>query len=215
LIAELLADESLPKDERESFVADIQEQSRHMLGLLNALLDVSKIESGTFSINKIPVALAKFIDDTVERHARLAELKGTRVVCDGAAEGEVEADPMRLGQIMDNLISNAVKFSPPGSTVRIGAVENGEGWRIHVRDQGPGLTPGDREQLFQDFARLTAQPTAGEKSTGLGLAIARRVVEAHGGQIGVDSEPGQGATFWFTLPAPGTEDGTPDLDKGL
>jgi signal transduction histidine kinase len=73
-------------------------------------------------------------------------------------------------------------------------------WRVEVQDQGPGIQPKDRERLFQDFARLSARPTGGEKSTGLGLSITRRVIEAHGGEIGVDSEPGSGSTFWFTLP---------------
>jgi signal transduction histidine kinase len=70
-----------------------------------------------------------------------------------------------------------------------------------VQDEGPGIELQDRKRLFQDFARLSSRPTGGEKSTGLGLAITRRVIEAHGGQVGVNSEPGQGATFWFTLPA--------------
>ena len=110
------------------------------------------------------------------------------------------ADPHRLRQVIDNLISNAIKFSPPGSTVQVSAQRMPSGWRINVQDEGPGVTPSDRERLFQDFARLSARPTGGEKSTGLGLAITRRVVEAHNGQIGVDSEPGHGANFWFTLP---------------
>jgi signal transduction histidine kinase len=113
------------------------------------------------------------------------------------------ADPLRLRQVMDNLISNAVKFSPPGSVVRVRASRQDAAWRIEVQDQGPGITPKDRQRLFQDFARLSAAPTGGEKSVGLGLAITRRVVKAHGGQIGVDSEPGRGATFWFTAPTAG------------
>jgi signal transduction histidine kinase len=107
---------------------------------------------------------------------------------------------LRLRQVVDNLISNAVKYSPPGSQVWVRAERTSDGWRIHVKDQGPGITPQDRQRLFQDFARLSAKPTGGEKSTGLGLAITHRVVAAHGGQIGVDSEPGLGADFWFTLP---------------
>jgi signal transduction histidine kinase len=111
------------------------------------------------------------------------------------------ADPARLLQVIDNLISNAVKYSPPGSTIRVALLQDQRGWRINVKDEGPGLTPHDRQNLFKDFVRLSAQPTGGEKSVGLGLAITRRVVEAHGGKIGVDSEPGQGANFWFMLPA--------------
>ncbi len=109
------------------------------------------------------------------------------------------ADPMRLRQVMDNLISNAVKYSPAGSEVRVRAAVEGDEWLVSVQDQGPGLTADDQERLFEDFARLSAKPTGGEKSTGLGLAITRRVIEAHGGRIGVNSTPGSGATFWFTL----------------
>ena len=76
----------------------------------------------------------------------------------------------------------------------------GTGWHFEVQDEGPGISEKDHSRLFQDFARLSARPTGGEKSTGLGLAIARRMVEAHGGQIGVDSVPGHGATFWFNIP---------------
>jgi signal transduction histidine kinase len=112
----------------------------------------------------------------------------------------VMADPVHLRQVVDNLVSNAVKYSPPGSTVTVSVEQQNSGWRVNVQDEGPGITAADREHLFKDFARLSAKPTGGEKSTGLGLAISRRAVEAHGGQIGVDSEPGHGANFWFTLP---------------
>jgi signal transduction histidine kinase len=114
--------------------------------------------------------------------------------------GIVLVDPTRLRQVVDNLISNAVKFSPPGSLIKVYARQQEAGWWIGVQDSGPGITSEDRQRLFQDFSPLSAKPTAREKSIGLGLSIARQVVEAHGGQIGVDSEPGQGATFWFILP---------------
>jgi len=185
--------------ERAEFLSDIKKHTEQMLALLNDLLDVSRIEAGEFSVRIQRVGLREFLDETVRRHSRLAEGKRTRVLHEDLPDCEVEADPLRLAQIMDNLISNAVKFSPPGSTVTVTAKPKASEIRIEVHDQGPGITPADRERLFQDFACLTAQPTAGESSTGLGLAIARRVVEAHGGKIGVDSEPGKGATFWFTL----------------
>ena len=110
------------------------------------------------------------------------------------------ADPARLLQVIDNLISNAVKFSPPGSTVLVDLEKLPQEWRISVLDEGPGLTEKDRQNLFKNFARLSARPTGGEKSVGLGLAITRRVIEEHRGRIGVDSETGKGANFWFTLP---------------
>lgn len=196
----LLPEMDFSPEERQRFLSDIFEQTVYMLGLLDDLLDISQIESGNVNLLKEPISGRAFLEDVIARHNKLASAKDTHVALDVAAEGDIMADRLRLRQIMDNLLSNAVKFSPPGSTIRVRAFNTPSRWRIEVQDQGPGITPTDRARLFQDFARLSAQPTGDEKSIGLGLAITRRVVEAHGGKIGVDSEPGHGATFWFTLP---------------
>ena len=190
----------LSPEELYPLLNDIREQARHMLTLLNDLLDVTQIEAGRLDLRLEPVSMDRFLADAVRAHVQMAAPKGTRVLLVSAHAGTAQADPRRLRQMLDNLVSNAVKYSPPGSTVRVTAERTRSGWRVNVQDEGPGITPEDRPLLFQHFARLSAQPTGGEKSTGLGLAITRRVVEAHGGQIGVDSQPGQGATFWFTLP---------------
>ena len=202
MMASVLRDESYPisPEERQTFLDDIIAQTDHMLALLHDLLDVSQLEAGRLELRREAVPIHEFITTTVARHAQLAAPKGTRIVLENVPSGEIFADPRRLRQVMDNLISNAVKFSPPGSTVRVMVEREEVGWRLSVADQGPGITPEDRRKLFQDFARLSARPTGGEQSIGLGLAITRRVVEAHGGQLGVDSEPGQGATFWVWLP---------------
>ncbi len=191
--------------ERADLLGEIRGQAQYMLRLLNDLLDVSHIESGKLNLKPEAVNVATFLTEVIQRQAKLAEAKGTQIWLGLVPDGDARADPVRLRQVLDNLLSNAVKYSPPKSNVRVRASRLERGWRIEVQDQGPGLTPADRAKLFQDFARLSAKPTGGEKSTGLGLAITKRVVEAHGGQIGVDSEPGRGATFWFTLPviAPG------------
>jgi signal transduction histidine kinase len=190
----------LSDEERTSFLRDIKRQSDHMLALLNDLLDVTEIEAGHLSLDRQPIDLADFLQDATAWHRKLAAPKGTQIILEDVPAGRAQADALRLRQVVDNLISNAVKYSPPGSQVWVRAERTSDGWRIHVKDQGPGITPKDRQRLFQDFARLSAKPTGGEKSTGLGLAITHRVVAAHDGQIGVDSEPGQGADFWFTLP---------------
>ena len=202
MTAELLLDSEteLPREQQTKFTQDILRHTGHMLTLLNDLLDVSQIESGNLSLEETSIDLAALLEEAVKWHALVATPKGTRVQLQPAAPGQVHADPLRLRQVIDTLISNAVKYSPPGSLVRVEMQRFDRGWRIAVKDQGPGLTPADRQRLFQDFARLSARPTGGEKSVGLGLAIVRRIVEAHGGQVGADSEPGQGATFWFTLP---------------
>ena len=190
----------ISEEDRVSLLQRMGRYTRHMLALLDDLLEVTQIESGKLSLNLEPVNLRGFLDEAVQQHAMLAASKGTQVLLQAVPEGQVMVDPLRLRQVVDNLISNAVKFSPPGSTVRVNAERILAGWQVNVQDEGPGITEQDRNRLFQDFARLSAKPTGDEKSTGLGLAISRRVVEAHGGRIGVNSGPGQGATFWFTLP---------------
>jgi hypothetical protein len=195
------ADAGISDEERLILLRDMERQARHMLSLIDELLDVTAIESGHLRLELMPLSLGSFLAEAVERHQNMARPKGTRVILSLAGEeGTVRADPVRLRQVLDNLISNAVKYSPAGSIIQVSAAREASAWRISVTDQGPGILPEDRARLFQAFARLSAHPTGGERSTGLGLAITRRVVEAHGGEIGVESVPGQGATFWFTLP---------------
>lgn len=203
LAAVLLAESGsqLPSDQAISLLHDIAEQASYMSNLVNELLDVTQIESGKLNVSMEFIDLESFLSQAVERHRQLAAPKGTQIHLIKCPTGQVPADPTRLRQVIDNLICNAVKFSPPGSLVRVWVEPHVSGWLIAVQDNGPGITPEDRQHLFQEFARLSAQPTGGEKGIGLGLSIAQRIVEAHKGQIGVDSEPGWGATFWFTLPA--------------
>lgn len=186
--------------EQRELLTDMAQRTRGMLAMLDELLDVTQIEAGKLELHREAVTLPGLLEEVVRRHAALATPKGTRVLLESAPRGVVAADPIRLGQALDNLVSNAVKYSPPGSIVRVSAVRAQDAWQFHVRDEGPGILPGDRARLFTDFARLSARPTGDERSTGLGLAITRRVIEAHGGTIGVESEPGHGADFWFSLP---------------
>jgi signal transduction histidine kinase len=169
---------------------------------------MSIIRSGKRLLTE-PVGLARVLDKTVERHHLLASTKGISVDLATPFDPDIAitADPWRLRQVMDNLLSNAVKFSPAGGAVRVYAERLDGGWRISVADDGPGIRPEDRARLFQPFTRLSAH--GGERSTGLGLAITQRIVEAHGGQIGVDSTHGGGATFWFTLPDEAPFQGNP------
>jgi signal transduction histidine kinase len=202
--AELLADPTalLADDERSEFLSDINRQAGYMVELIDDLLDVTKIESGRLDLHWESIDLGLFLDETVRRHANLAARKGTRVTLTSQGNGFVQADRKRLRQVLDNLISNAVKFSPAGSSVTVSHSLSSQGsWTVAVTDQGPGLTETDRKKLFEYFATLSAKPTGGENSTGLGMAITRRAVEAHGGEIGVESQPGEGCRFWFTIPA--------------
>lgn len=197
----LLSNEnSMSVEEAQDIINDIHQQSKHMLGLLEDILDVTAIESGKLDLSPEYIDAIDFMEKVVTRQRRIAESKGTHIILQRVAIGNIYADPTRLRQVMDNLLSNAIKFSPPKSTIVTNLEHTKSKWRFEVIDQGPGITKKDRTRLFQDFATLSAQPTGGEKSTGLGLAICKRIVEAHGGKIGVDTKPGEGSTFWFTIP---------------
>ncbi len=202
MVAGLLREEwaSLSDEMRQEFLKDIGEQAARSKQLLDDLLNISQIESGHLALHPEPVDLEEFFFDIVNRHAMLAAPKGTHVTLEQVAKGIIEVDLQRLRQVLDNLVSNAVKFSPPGSSVRVASLIEKGALCVTISDEGPGIKPEERGKLFKDFVRLSAEPTGGETSTGLGLAIARRIVEAHDGVIGVDSEPGGGATFWFRLP---------------
>ena len=194
--------DSLSVAERDTILQDAEAQVLSMLNMIDELLDITQIEAGGMELMKGTIDLADFLVEAVADHNRMAASKGSYVVLDDLPTGTIEGDPFRLRQVIDNLLSNAVKFSPPGATVHVWADPLPDTWRINVQDEGPGVNEEDRKRLFQNFARLSARPTGGERSTGLGLAITRRLVEQHGGTINVESLPGHGAVFWFTLPAP-------------
>ncbi len=202
MIADLLADGNamVSAAEGTSLVNDIGRQANYMLQLLNDLLDITRIESGKLELNLESINMVDFLAETVKRQSTLASVKNMTITLKPAPAGLLRADPIRLRQVFDNLLSNAIKYSPLGSNIEVSVTCVASGRRFAVKDRGPGITKKDRTRLFQHFARLSAKPTGGEKSVGLGLAITRRIVEAHGGHIDVDSEPGQGATFWFVLP---------------
>jgi two-component system sensor histidine kinase/response regulator len=115
---------------------------------------------------------------------------------------DVLADPLALNQILDNLISNAIKFSPLGKNVFITVRPTARGGECTVRDEGPGFTPDDRERMFRRYGRLSARPTGGETSTGLGLSIVRKLVQAMNGELTCQSATNQGTTFVVSLPSP-------------
>lgn len=182
-------------------VKTIQETSHSMLSMVNELLDLSVIESGELKIHPEPRFIAELLKKSVYLNNINAAKKGSRIelaALDPLIELNIDGDKVR--QVIDNLLSNAIKFSPPKSVVSVATERNDATFSILVRDQGPGIPENERHKLFKDFGQTSVRPTAGEKSTGLGLAICKRIMEAHGGSIGADSDPAGGSVFKITFP---------------
>lgn len=203
-LAEFLSDGTvgpLTPDQLE-LINLIHQASRGMVTLVNDLLDVATIESGELRLSKAPVLLADILQKSISLSAHESARKQTRIVFEDrpATAPLIVLDADKIRQVIDNLLSNAVKYSPPGSTVRVSLDVRDDGSQtFRVRDQGPGIVDNERDRLFKDFGRLSAQPTGGEKSTGLGLAICRKIVDAHHGTITAENHPAGGCEFRVTL----------------
>lgn len=189
--------------EQLELVQAIQSASQSMLVLVNDLLDVATIESGELKLLLDACNLADLVARSVGMANIEAARKQTQIRIERPATPFVVAiDAAKMKQVVDNLLSNAVKFSPPGS--RIVALVHADPAAgtcgFSVQDQGPGIPENERDKLFKDFSRLSVKPTGGERSTGLGLAICRKIVEAHAGTIVAENLPAGGCEFRVTLP---------------
>jgi signal transduction histidine kinase len=182
----------------------IRTDAAHMGGLVREFLDSAAIEAGRLQLQREPVHLLALLRDTVDDYRPLAESKRQRIALlpkeDPDALPPALADASRLRQILDNLIANALKFTPAGGSVQVGVGRSGKWIYAEVADSGPGLKPEDLAKMFQPFTPLSARPTGAENSTGLGLFITRELVSMHDGLLEVESQPGQGATFRVLLP---------------
>jgi signal transduction histidine kinase len=149
----------------------------------------------------VPTSVVEIVERSVHLSNIEAAKKNMRVEL-VAAVGDpmVEVDRNKMRQVVDNLISNAVKYSPKGSVITVQIHSDDFAAGFAVRDNGPGIPENERHKLFRDYGRLSTTPTGGEKATGLGLAICRKIVEAHQGTIGVNNLPGHGAEFFVSLP---------------
>lgn len=183
------------------FVAKILAASDNMLGLIDDLLDLSRVQVGKFTINTAPTALPSVVKTAVVELAGAATEKGVTLVTH-VPRGlpTVTADAQRVRQVLTNLVGNALKFTPGGGTVTVPAENAGDAVRVIVADTGIGVAPAEQERIFQSFTQVDMTNTRAHGGVGLGLSIVKAIVEAHGGSVGVQSEPGRGSTFWFTLP---------------
>jgi len=199
--AEMLREEpEMPEPERDSTLARIATAAGRMDRLIQDLLDVNAIERGLVTFQRLPVDIAQVAALVVEGYQESARAKGQTLLL-SSAEGDAVgmADPKLLPQLIENLVSNAIKFSPPGKSTTVRVLPMPQAVRLEVTDEGPGLTEEDQGKLFGKFTRLSARPTGGEHSTGLGLSIVKRLVEAMEGRVGCVSTPGAGATFFLEI----------------
>jgi len=191
-------------EKQVEYVDDILSSGQHLLNLINDILDLAKVEAGRMELQPAPFALP----ETLRNAMAMVRERATRQDVTLAVEiddsvGEIEADERKVKQILFNLLSNAVKFTPAGGTVTLAARTDASRAIISVRDTGVGISPADQARIFEDFYQLS--PGMTQEGTGLGLALTKRLVDLHGGELTVESTPGTGSTFTVWLPLERTE----------
>jgi signal transduction histidine kinase len=186
---------------QEEYLNDILVSGRHLLSLINDILDLAKIEAGRMELDLEEFDLAPAIDNALvlirERATRKGLTLDTRL--DGRL-GRVRGDQRKIKQVLLNLLSNAVKFTPEGGHIEVRAARVDGHAEIAVSDTGIGIAPEDQEAVFEEFRQVGTDYTKKHEGTGLGLTLSRKFVELHGGRIWVKSQPGEGSTFTFTIP---------------
>jgi len=203
-MASLLSATELSSIQRD-YVEAIEASGDALLTVIDDILDFSKIEAGKLQLETVDFNLIQLVEDVMRLLAERAQSKGLELLCDtsGDVPFGVRGDPGRLRQILTNLIGNAIKFTEHGEVVvRTGLVNGNDDQvelRFEIQDTGIGITPEARERLFQSFSQADSSTTRKYGGTGLGLAICRQLCQMMGGTIGVDSQPGAGSTFWFTV----------------
>lgn len=190
-----------PTAQQDRFLTNIQSASEFMLRLVNDLLDVSRIEAGELRLETRLTNLPALVEANLMLSRLHAEEKQIEIALEvGPDIPLVHVDPDKMEQVLSNLVSNALKFSEPGTEVRVSVHKSADTVRLSVADAGQGIAEAELDNLFRPFSTTSTKTTRGEKSTGLGLVIVKKVVDGHGGRIEVDSQPGRGSTFTVVLP---------------
>ena len=197
--AELMLAREYPRGKQREMLAIIDQESRRLGRLVDEFLDLQRIESGRQVYHMEAMAPLSLLEDAVALFTQANEHHRFRIET-GAPLPDVTGDRERLMQVMENLLANAVKFSPEGSEILVQARAGGGHLEVRVRDHGIGVPPEAEEHLFEKFFRVEQPKELRKPGTGLGLSLVKAIVEAHGGTVAVDSELGEGATFRFTLP---------------
>jgi signal transduction histidine kinase len=186
-------------DKQAEYVADIHSSGRHLLSLINDILDLSKIEAGRMELQLTTFALSDVLENAVALTRERATRQGIslRLEVDPSA-GAIAADERKIKQVLFNLLANALKFTVRGGHVYVIAGGDGDEVTVSVSDDGIGIAAADQDRIFEEFQQVGGSQL--QEGTGLGLAVSRRFVELHCGRLWVESVPGQGSTFTFTLP---------------
>jgi signal transduction histidine kinase/DNA-binding response OmpR family regulator len=199
--SDLLADERYGSlnDRQRRYIDHIHTGGKHLLKLITDILDLSKIEAGRMELNHEDVTVVSAFTEVISALYPLAEKKSQALLKQVKPYLHVRADVMRFKQVLMNLVGNAIKFTPEGGRIELVARRVDDLVRIEVRDNGPGIPPEQQQRIFEAFFRL-AQTGNATEGTGLGLAITSRLVELHGSKLGIESQPGEGTSFYFSLP---------------
>jgi signal transduction histidine kinase len=203
LLLDPAVSDGMSEDERLQSLADIRDSGHHLLALINDILDLSKVEAGRMVLVPENFSLAQMIEGVRTVGETLAAQQGKCLHLEATVDPSLEcvtADPGRVRQILYNLVSNAVKFTPDGGLVTIHAHEENGLITIRVRDTGIGIAPEDQSRIFDAFQQIDSSASREYPGTGLGLALVKKLVEVQGGEVWVDSALGKGSTFIFTLP---------------
>ena len=189
-------------DETRPMVEALRRSGEFMLRLVDDILDLAALKSGKVTLHRATTDVVKLVSGVVDLQEVVAGLKGISVRFECQLENlPAQIDPSKLEQVVHNLLGNAIKFSPANSSVVVSLSANSDQFHLGVADSGPGITKEDQVKVFEPFAKGAPRPTAGEKSTGVGLTIVKRLVEAHGGSIRIESEGRDtGATFQVQIP---------------
>lgn len=188
-------------EEQIEFITDIHSSSMFMLNMVNDFLDFSKIEAGKLDLDLHLLNLKKFTEERVKKNRVIADRKQISIEFEAPDNIPLmDLDEQKIEQVINNLIGNAIKFSPSGSKIIVSVIPHLSETVVSVADEGPGMSAEDCLTLFNPFEKGKNKGTAGEKSTGLGLAIVKKIVEGHGGSISVQSELGRGSTFIVVFP---------------
>ncbi len=201
--SELLLDvfDDISRDEKFDYISTIKKQCEFALNLINDVLDTSKIEAGIFDISKSRQDYIEFIKTNVNQNKMFAKNKSQQLVLDTKEELCVLSfDPNKIQQVLDNLIGNAIKFSLPNTEIKIEVLIQDNQLITNIHDKGQGIPESEIQSIFEAYKVSSVKSTDEEKSTGLGLSIVKKIINAHNGQIFVNSETGKGSSFTYTLP---------------